>query len=123
LFIAGFDDKLHRFVSTQSTGTADEASPQPLNTLGESYPNPSSGSTTIPFTLAEPADIELAIFDLLGRKISVVTSGRYPAGRHEVVWSDALLENVPGTLHGGVYFYSLRTGDIITATRMLVRVK
>jgi hypothetical protein len=48
-------------------------------TLGQNYPNPHSGETTVPFALANPADVRLDINDMMGRKVAgVVRKGRNP---------------------------------------------
>ena len=51
-------------------------------TLGQNYPNPVLGETTVPFTLTYPADVFLAIFDPQGRKVAgVVRKGRGPGAQ------------------------------------------
>jgi hypothetical protein len=58
--------------------------PQPakmtgLLELGQNYPNPHIGETTVPFTITTPADVRLDILDLQGRKLAgVVRKGRSP---------------------------------------------
>ena len=48
-------------------------------TLGQNYPNPHSGETTVPFALSNRADVRLDINDLMGRKVAgVVRKGRGP---------------------------------------------
>ncbi|GAB5536099.1 MAG: hypothetical protein Rubg2KO_23480 [Rubricoccaceae bacterium] len=45
-------------------------------------PNPASGRTLIPFTLHQPADVRLAVYDVLGREVELVTERSYSAGEH-----------------------------------------
>ena len=123
LFIAGFDGKIHRFVETRPTSSDDPARAGARDVLRANYPNPVSGTTTFTFSLAAPAKIELAIFDLLGRKVSLVTSGSFPAGEHQTVWPGASSTNEASSLPVGAYFYSLRVNRSIVATRMLTLVK
>src|SRR5690625_5309571 len=51
--------------------------------LGANFPNPFTETTTIPFELTEGGDVNLQIFDLLGRRVAVVVNETLPAGRHE----------------------------------------
>jgi hypothetical protein len=50
-------------------------------------PNPGGGPVRIAFGLARAAAIEIAVFDLLGRRVASPARGSWPAGTHEVVWS------------------------------------
>ena len=123
LFIAGFDGKLHRLVDPQATGTESPNMPHRLATLGNSYPNPTYGEVTIPFNLQEAAQIEIAIYDLLGRKVDVVTDGYFQAGEHNITWEYTGNGERTELLPAGAYFYSLRLGDTVAATRMLTLVR
>src|SRR5690606_6268983 len=53
--------------------------------LGQPYPNPSTGRTAVPFALPEEARVEVAVYDLLGRRVAVLAEGAYGAGRHVAV--------------------------------------
>jgi len=64
--------------------------------LGQNYPNPFNPSTTIPFTIQESAHVTLAIHDVLGREVEVISDRIMTAGDHTVSW-DA------GRLPSGVY--------------------
>jgi hypothetical protein len=71
--------------------------------LGQNYPNPHTGETTVPFTLANPADVRLTILDLQGRKVAgVVRKGRNPG-------SQSIKLNLTGLgLPPGDYVYELQ---------------
>lgn len=127
LYIADYNGNLFRFVETQPTGNDTPYLPQSLHKLGVNFPNPTTGSTTIPFSLATPAEIELSIFDLLGRKVATVSQGSFPAGEHQAEWSNpqanSTLDAGHSQLPPGPYFYSLRVDEHIVQTRMLLLVK
>ncbi|MEM1043800.1 MAG: M14 family zinc carboxypeptidase [Bacteroidota bacterium] len=60
-----------------------EAAPaSPGLTLDVTGPNPVRAATGLAFTLAAPADVRLAVYDVLGREVAVLADGAYPAGRH-----------------------------------------
>jgi len=50
------------------------------------YPNPSFGTTTIFYQLDQTADVELFIYDLYGRQVGILVSGRQTAGEYSVVF-------------------------------------
>jgi hypothetical protein len=80
--------------------------------LGNNYPNPFNGSTTIPVTLPQTMDIEIMVFDQLGRPVQTVIDTRLEPGYYEI----------PLNVHGraaGVYFYRLFTEGKILTNKML----
>lgn len=89
--------------SEANTGVADEALPEAF-VLAQNYPNPFKSVTKISYVLAAPAEIKLAIFDLLGREVMILVSGMKPAGAHEITLSASDLPD-------GVYVYKLEAGN------------
>jgi hypothetical protein len=79
------------------------------------YPNPFNSSTTIKYHLPETGDVRLSIFDLSGRLVEELFSGRQSAGDYHYLWSG---RNLPS----GIYFLSLQAGNQrITQKCMLVK--
>ena len=81
--------------------------------LFQNYPNPFNAQTTIRFVLPESQDIELTIYDLLGRQIEVLSFEQLVAGTHNVTFDASDLSN-------GVYFYRLQAGDVVDTKRMVL---
>jgi len=61
------------------------AQPQAL-TLDAAYPNPFRTSTTVSYQLDAPADVRLAVYDVLGRRVAMLAEGRTPAGDHRATF-------------------------------------
>jgi hypothetical protein len=74
-------------------------------TLHQNYPNPFNPETKIRFDLPQEARVDVAVFDLLGRRVSTLVSGPKAAGTHSVVFSASGLSS-------GVYFYQLQAEPI-----------
>lgn len=72
--------------------------------LNQNYPNPFNPATTISFSLPEAAFAEIAVYDMLGRKLQSVLSEQVQAGQHTVTFDAS-------TLSSGVYMYTLQTGN------------
>lgn len=70
-----------------------------------SYPNPFNAATTIRYRLADPADVELAIFDLGGRLVRRLGNSAQAPGQHRVVWDGRDDGGLP--LASGIYFITL----------------
>ena len=88
--------------------------PRIVNAL-TAYPNPFATTTNISYELTRPSDVQVEVFDVLGKRVHLFDSGIKPSGEH-VVTFDA------SGLPSGVYFYTLTTGDF-TQTRKMVVVK
>lgn len=71
--------------------------------LGQNYPNPHLGETTVPFTLTNPADVRLDLFDPLGRKVfGIARKGLEPG-------LQTIYLNIDGLgLLEGMYSYQLQ---------------
>ena len=80
--------------------------------LGLSYPNPTSGAATIEFRLATAAEVQLHVYDVLGRRVSTLADGVLASGPHQV--------RVPAGLASGTYVYRLHTPVGTQARRLTV---
>jgi hypothetical protein len=76
-------------------------------------PNPVRGPTTFYFRLAKPSRVDLAVFDLAGRKVVTVAGGTFGEGENAVVRNAA---GVPK----GLYIYQLRAGNKVKAGMVFV---
>jgi protocatechuate 3,4-dioxygenase beta subunit len=52
--------------------------------MGQNFPNPHNGVTTIPFTLKTHSEVSFGIFDLQGRKVAEVKPTKLEAGEHKM---------------------------------------
>jgi hypothetical protein len=77
------------------------------------YPNPLNLATKILYDLPGAADVRLEIYDILGRKIETMLSGRQPAGAHSITW-DA--REKPS----GVYIYRIEAGQFTETNKMVI---
>lgn len=75
----------------------------------ENYPNPFNPVTEISFRLSETADIDLCVYDVLGREVKSLYSGLISAGENRFRWSGDNSEG--GEVSAGIYFYVLRVGS------------
>jgi phosphatidylserine/phosphatidylglycerophosphate/cardiolipin synthase-like enzyme len=82
-------------------------------TLFQNYPNPFNPVTTIRFEVPFSQQVELSVFDMLGREVKVLYNDVAPAG---IVAIDFNAEG----LSSGVYFYRLKTQDFIESKKLLL---
>ncbi|MCD6502211.1 T9SS type A sorting domain-containing protein, partial [bacterium] len=91
-------------------------------TLYSAVPNPFNPATTIRFALPEAGEADLAVYDVLGKRISTVASGNFDAGVHAAIWNGMTDDGIE--MPSGIYFYRLRCGDsetTITKSMVLLR--
>jgi hypothetical protein len=81
--------------------------------LEQNYPNPFNSSTTFRFSLPRESHVELEVFDLLGRRVGTVFSGRLPQGEHSIAWT-------PKDLSTGVFLYRIRAGEFAFVRKLLL---
>jgi subtilisin family serine protease len=86
-------------------GTVTEVSEKELASpsayrLEQNYPNPFNPSTTIVWEMPSRGWVQLKVFDLLGREITLLVEGHLEAGRHARTWNARMMAS-------GVYFYRL----------------
>lgn len=85
--------------------------------LGQNYPNPFSSSTAIPYNLNKQSDIQVTIYDILGREIRKFMIGSQMTGLHNILWDG---RNSSGQkVANGVYFYRLHAGGESQVKKMI----
>lgn len=78
-------------------------------------PNPSSGRVDVRFSLAERGPVRLAIYDVAGRRVSLLADGWLEAGTHDVSWDG---RGSSGRASPGVYFVRFEGGGHRAARKL-----
>ena len=81
-----------------------ESVPRSANPKLIAYPNPTQAQATIEFTLDRPQQVDIRVFDVLGREVSTVTKRDLSPGRHTATFR---LDPQPS----GVYLVRLSAGN------------
>lgn len=81
--------------------------------LNQNFPNPFNPQTVISFSLPAAAEVELAIHDMLGRRVMTLIDGRLQPGTHEV-------EMDASGLASGAYIYNLRTAGHLLSRKLTI---
>jgi len=85
--------------------------------LYQNYPNPFNHATHIEFNVKQTTDIDISIFDIGGRLVRTLTSGRLNPGIYSIEWDGADQEGrISAT---GIYFARLTATDNSLYRKML----
>jgi hypothetical protein len=83
--------------------------------LGQNYPNPFEGSTTISYQLPEDGFVSLKVYNSIGQEVAALVNSEMPAGNHTA-------EFISEDLEPGIYFCRLSFGGEMQTLKMsLVR--
>ena len=86
--------------------------------LTQNFPNPFNPATVIRFSLPEPGEVELAVFNILGRRVATLAEGVHEAGEHTVRWDGR--DDEGNGVSSGVYLYRLKAGERSQTRKMLL---
>ncbi len=91
--------------------------------IANCYPNPFNAQSMIEFTLPDPDQISLSIYDINGRLVNELVEGYIDAGYHQVIWSG--VNNAGKKVSSGVYFAKLKSigNNSATSIEKLVLLK
>jgi hypothetical protein len=86
-------------------------------TLYQNYPNPFNPTTQIQFSIPEPTDVSLEIYDITGRLVTTLINESLATGTYNVTW-DA--RNRSGQIvSSGIYLYRIQAGSFVQTNRMV----
>jgi len=86
--------------------------------LGYPEPNPSMGRVLVEYSVPEDVKVRLGVYDVAGRRVRDLVSGRVKAGIHRLEWDR---RDVRGRLlPSGVYFLRLEAGEFRKTRKLLL---
>ena len=76
------------------------------------FPNPFTGSTTFTYSLTEPSQVSLRIYDGFGRQVAEPVNSFEQNGEHKITWN---AENLPA----GIYYSRLYAGKQVMTNKII----
>jgi len=86
--------------------------------LSQSFPNPFNPTTQIGYGLPRQAEVEIAIYNLLGQRIRTLVTGTQKAGYHYVTWNGRNGNGHP--VPSGMYFYVMESGSFRDVKKVML---
>ncbi|MCP4545223.1 MAG: T9SS type A sorting domain-containing protein [bacterium] len=92
------------------TGIASVPVPAVRVTLS-SFPNPFNPNTAIRFSLSDPCNIRLGIYDVAGQLVRMISNEHYSAGSWDAAWDGA--DSFGNELPSGIYLCRIEAGGAV----------
>jgi hypothetical protein len=107
-------DEIRVMASFGATDVSEISAPAALSfSLSQNQPNPFSPNTRIDFAIPTKGNVDLAVYDVAGRLVRMLSSGAREAGRYSVQWDGK--DSGGARVSAGVYFYRLTSqGESLT---------
>ena len=86
--------------------------------LSQNFPNPFNASTWIEYHIPSSQDIDLTIYDILGRQVLRLDHGYRDPGLHRVRWDGRISNN--GRVSSGIYIYLFKNDETAHRKRMIL---
>jgi hypothetical protein len=98
----------------------------PVTGLAGNYPNPFNPSTTFRYGLAEPAQVSLKVYNMLGQLVRTIVDEQQLEGYHEAVWDGR--NETGAAVSSGIYMYRMtarhtdggQAGSFVETKRMML---
>ncbi len=102
-----------------ATSVREMTAQQPAKfSLEQNYPNPFNPSTEIQFFVAEPATIDIVVFDVLGNKVTQLVDKQFSPGQYVITWDGTDFHG--NSLASGIYFYRMTSAGFTKMRRMVL---
>jgi hypothetical protein len=81
--------------------------------LNQNYPNPFNPTTRIRYSVSEPSNVTVIVYDMLGKEVMTLVNQEQTPGYYEVNFDGSRLAS-------GTYIYQLRTNNYVETKKMML---
>ena len=89
-----------------------ELAPETFRLL-QNYPNPFNAATVLTYSIPQPGQTTLTIWNIMGRKVVTLYQGMQAAGTHKLTWNATEVSS-------GIYFAHLQSGNHTRTIKMVL---
>ena len=105
-------------INYQALPSEGPARPPRITQWLTSAPNPSAGAVELRYFIENGGEVELTVYDVIGRRVSTVFSGRRVAGEHRGTWSGRTQGD--RRITSGIYWAVLKTTQGLTTRKLVI---
>jgi len=116
-FVVGSNDNTP---NTMVVGTLsiDGADIPQIFALHQNYPNPFNPTTQIRYDLPEDANVNITVYDIMGRSIRSLVNSNQTAGYRSIRWDGK--NNLGEGVSAGMYIYMIQAGKFSQTKKMVL---
>jgi len=86
--------------------------------LNQNYPNPFNPVTTLRYDLPEDANVNITIYDMMGRVVKTLINDQQSAGYRFTQWNAT--NNAGSPVPAGLYLYMIQAGEFRQTRKMVL---
>jgi hypothetical protein len=86
--------------------------------LEQNFPNPFNPETIIEYSLSSDEFVNLAVYNVLGQRVTTLVNEMQSAGKHYVSWDST--DDTGTKVSSGLYFYVLKIRDYVDRKKMVL---
>jgi hypothetical protein len=100
-------------ISTVATGVTELTNTVKSYALYQNYPNPFNPTTTIQFSVPQPARVIVRVYNVLGQEVARLVDGVKSSGMYTATWDASMVGS-------GIYFCTLSSGTYQSTIKMIL---
>lgn len=101
------------YAGTGVIGVNDDDMMPLVYALNQNYPNPFNPATVISYSVPKEVNVELKVYDVLGREVLTLVNEIQKPGKYQVKFNAS-------SLSSGVYLYRISAGNFVSVKKMML---
>ena len=105
-------------IDARTVLSTEEAAIPEVFALHQNYPNPFNPTTTIKYDLPEAKNVQVLIYDIMGRKVRTLIDEHQDIGYRSIQWDAS--DDYGRGVSAGMYVYTIQAGDFRQVRKMIL---
>jgi len=105
-------------VSDPNSGVENYKSVPQKFCLYQNYPNPFNGYTVIKYDIAEPSNVMVSVYSMMGKKVAELVNGYKQKGNYTVIWNGT--GSSGNHIPSGIYLLRINAGKFMDKRKIIL---